>query len=293
MGMADLLNKRGFDMTNESIGIISVFVCTGGLFLLRHVIIDQPKRRRRRARVKLKLTNGVVALVSITAYGAFIQARAQQTIFNVPSSDVLPKARVYGELDVTWKPNQDRANVVQRFSSFVPRVVFGAGGDVEVGLNLNGNIQPGPDSTTLSPIIKWRVYNGKDNGWSLIVGDHLFFPVRNQAYDAGNYVYAQVSKTFNGGRTRLTAGGYDFSANVVAANANRGGGQFGFEQAVNSKFTVQADWFTGKHASGYFTPGFYVKPHPKVTLYGGYSIGNANAHKGNHFFYTAIGINFN
>jgi hypothetical protein len=107
------------------------------------------------------------------------------------------------------------------------------------------------------------------------------------------FKWPHFSKTFKGGRTRLTAGGYDFSPNVVAVGAHRGGGQFGFEQAVNAKFSVQADWFTGKQASGYFTPGFYVKPHPKVTLYGGYSIGNADVGKGNHFFYTAIGINLN
>ena len=222
-----------------------------------------------------------------------MQARAQQTIFNVPSSDVLPKARVYGELDVTWKPRNNANNTVQSFSSLVPRLVVGAGGNVEVGLNVTGNIQPGPDTTTLVSAFKWRIYNGKDNGWSLVAGDHLYIPVRNKTYDAGTHVYAQISKSFNGGKTRLTAGGYDFTPGVVAPNAHRAGGQFGFEHAVNTKLTVQADWFMGKHTNGYFTPGFYFKPHAKVTLYGGYSIGNADVSKGNHFFYTAIGINFN
>jgi hypothetical protein len=243
--------------------------------------------------MKFKWSYLAVAMGFMFAHGALMQARAQQTIFNVPSSDVLPKAKVYGELDVTWKPNKDADNVTPRFSSFVPRVVFGAGGDVEVGLNITGNVQPGADATALVPAIKWRAYDGKDNGWSVVAGDHLFIPVRNKAYKAGNYVYAQISRSFGGGKTRLTAGGYDFSPDVVAANAQRAGGQFGFEHAVNSKLTVQADWFTGKHAAGYFTPGFYVKPHPKVTVYGGYSIGNADADKGNHFFYAAIGVNFN
>jgi hypothetical protein len=234
----------------------------------------------------------VAAIGSLFGCGTLLEARAQQTLFNVPSSDVLPKAKVYGELDLSWKPNDNARNVVQSFSSFVPRVVIGAGGDMEVGLNIAGNIQPGPDTTTLVPVIKWRVYNGKDNGWSLVVGDHLFIPIRNKAYDAGNYVYAQVSKSF-GGKTRLTAGGYDFSPNVVASNAHRAGGQFGFEHTVNSKLTLQADWYTGNHAAGYFTPGFYFKPHPKLTIYGGYSIGNANVSKGNHFFLTEIGFNFN
>ena len=64
-------------------------------------------------------------------------------------------------------------------------------------------------------------------------------------------------------------------------------------QAEPIKFGVAADWYTGKHTSGYFTPGINFKAHPKVTGYVGYSIGNTAVSNGNHFFYTAIGINFN
>ena len=228
------------------------------------------------------------------AGGLSSTARAQQTIFNVPSSDVLDKGKVYGELDVTFKPNDDDGNVVGRFSSFVPRVEVGTGGRVEVGLNVTGNVQPGSDSTTLVPAIKFKAYDGGDNGFSMVVGDNVFIPVRNKSYDLGNYVYAQVSKTFPGTNgTRLTAGAYHFSDNVVATGAQRAGGQFGFEQSVTPRFTILADYYTGKHAAGYFTPGFAFKPHPKVTGYVGYSIGNSGASNGNHFFYTAIGINFN
>jgi hypothetical protein len=91
----------------------------------------------------------------------------------------------------------------------------------------------------------------------------------------------------------LTAGGYFFSKNVVALKASRAGEQFAFEQQVNSRLSIIADLFTGKHAAGYFTPGFNFKPYPKVTGYLGYSIGNSNASRGNHFFYAAIGINLN
>src|SRR6185503_5473544 len=101
------------------------------------------------------------------------------------------KGKVYGELDVSFKP------VVPRFSSFVPRIVAGCGNRFEAGLNITGNIQPGPDTTTLVPTIKWKAYDGGDNGWAFAVGDDLFIPVRNRSYDAGNYLYAQVSKAFN------------------------------------------------------------------------------------------------
>ncbi|MEP6741492.1 MAG: hypothetical protein ABJB61_03265, partial [bacterium] len=170
--------------------------------------------------------------------------------FNVPTTDVLDRGKVYFELDASLKPTDGA--VVTKFSSFVPRVVVGAGNRVEIGLNITGNIQPGADSTTLVPTIKWKPYQGKDNGWAFVVGDNLFIPVRNCAYNAGNYVYAEISKTRKSG-TRITAGGYDFTRNVVATG-NRAGGQFGFEHPLNKKVTLAADYFSGKHAAGYFTP---------------------------------------
>ena len=221
--------------------------------------------------------------------GVFSATYAQQTIFNVPSTDVLDKGKVYGEFDASFKLNDSDA--VNKFSSFVPRVVVGAGSNVEVGLNITGNIQPGADSTTLVPVIKWKPYQGKNNGVAVVMGDHVFIPVRNRAYNAGNYLYLELSKTFKSG-TRLTAGGYDFTRNVVSS-ANRVGSQFGFEQPLNKKVSFAADWFTGKHSAGYFTPGVVFKVGPKVTGYAGYSIGNQNASHGNHFFLLEVGYNFN
>ncbi len=217
------------------------------------------------------------------------QAAAQQTIFNVPSSDILDKGKVYFELDATFKTN--RSDALGKFSSFVPRVVAGTGGNVEVGVNITGNLNPGTDTTTIVPAIKWRPYYNEKNGVAIVVGDNVYIPVRNKSYNIGNYFYTQVSKTFKSG-TRITGGGYYFTKNVVSTAA-RGGGQFGFEQPVNKYLNINADWYTGRNAAGYFTPGIAFKPHPKVTGYLGYSIGNADARKGNHFVYAAIGINLN
>jgi hypothetical protein len=230
----------------------------------------------------------VVLLMMLCGIGSKI--RAQQTIFNVPSTDVLERGKVYAELDASFKSND--AEAMSRFSSFVPRMVVGAGGRVEVGLNVTGNIQPGPDSTTLVPTVKYKFYDGKENGFAIVGGDHLFIPVRRRAYNAGNYVYLELSKTFKKSGTRLTAGGYDFTRSVVD-DANRAGGQFGFEQPVSKTVTLAADYFTGKHAAGYFTPGVIFKVGKKTTGYAGYSVGNQNPTRGNHFFLLEVGYNFN
>lgn len=216
--------------------------------------------------------------------------QAQQTVFNVPSTDVLDKGKVYFELDVSVKPNNSTA--VNKFSAFVPRVVIGAGHHLEAGLNILGNIQPGPDSTTISPTIKWKVYDGAGNGWAAVLGDNLFVPVRNRAYSLGTYSYAMTQKTFKKS-TRVGFGGYFFSRNVVAPKANRGGGLFTLEQPISKPVTFAADWFTGKHGAGYLSAGAIFKVGKKITGYGSYSIGNQNAAHGNHFFLLEFGYNFN
>lgn len=279
-----------------------LLISTIPLIMLGAHCLDLAERReairRPNKQKQLTATNGdkhpqphVAALAAflLILFGLSTPIRAQQTIFNVPTTDVLDHGKVYAELDLSLKPTDGA--LVSRFSSFVPRVVVGAGNRVEIGLNLTGNIQPGADSTTLVPTIKSKPFQGKENGWAFVVGDNLFIPVRNRSYNAGNYVCAEISKTFKTG-TRVTAGGYDFTRNVVAS-ANRAGGQFGFEQPLNKKVTFAADWFTGKHASGYFTPGAVFKVGPKVTGYAGYSIGNQNLANGNHFFLLEMGYNFN
>lgn len=217
-----------------------------------------------------------------------VQANAQQTIFNVPTPDVLDRGKVYVELDAAFKV--DQRDQFGRSSSFVPRVVVGAGGKVEVGVNVIGNIQPGSDSTTIVPTVKWKFYENEKKDLALFGGSHLFIPVGNRSYNIGSYSYLAASKTIN--KTRLTAGGYVASKNVFASKAVRGGGQFGVEQTLNSKVTLAADWITGRHATGYFTPGVIYQPHPKVTTYWSYSIGNDKAAAGNHFFLFELGSNF-
>ena len=227
----------------------------------------------------------IVALCAPANHG-----NAQQTVFNVPTTDVLDKGKVYFELDLSAKPNDSTS--LDKFSSFVPRLVVGTGHGVEVGLNVTGNIQTGPDSTTLVPSIKWKLYDGGDNGWAIVAGNNLFIPVRNRTYDAGTYSYSMAQKTFNQS-TRVGFGGYFFSSNVVAANANRGGGQFTLEQPLNKKITIAADWFTGRHSAGCLTPGVIFKAGSNITGYASYSIGNHNASRGNHFFLLEFGYNFN
>ena len=219
----------------------------------------------------------LVAFPVCAAYG-------QETVFDVPSADVLDKGKVYGELDGTVR-------VVDPLATFTPRVVVGIGHQIEVGMNFDGLSAPTLDQLGISPTVKWLLWKSKISRWSLIVGDDLFFPVRQRTYNSGNYAYAFLAKEWKHG-TRISFGGYDFTRNVVA-NANRAGGQFTFEQQVNKRLTFAAEWYTGKQTAGYVNPGAIIKLNSKLTLYAAYQVGNAGVTTGNHQLLWEIGYNFN
>lgn len=209
---------------------------------------------------------------------------AQETVFNVPSGDILDRGKVYGELDVTYRPSDS-------LKTFTPRVVVGIGHRIEVGLNINGLATPGDIQTTLTPTIKWRAYDGGENGWAFLVGDNLFIPVQNKTYNAGTWTYAELVKSWKT-NTRATFGAYYASKNVFAP-FHRGGGQFAMEQTVTKRVTVAADWFTGTSSVGYVTPGAILKLTPRLNWYLSYQLGNSGVRSGNHQVLTELGYNWN
>jgi len=211
-------------------------------------------------------------------------AHAQETVFDVPSADILDKGKVYGEFDVTTRP-------VNPVATFTPRAVVGVGGSIEVGVNFDGPSTDTPFEQIISPTIKWRLWKNENSGWSFLLGDDLFFPATHRTYDAGNYAYAFFSKTWKHG-TRISLGGYDFTRHVVA-EANRAGGQFTFEHPINSRVTLAAEWYTGNQASGYVNPGAIFKLTSKLTLLTAYQIGNSGVSSGNHQFLWEFGYHFN
>lgn len=209
---------------------------------------------------------------------------AQETLFDVPSADILDKGKVYGELDGT-------ARVVDPLATFTPRVVVGIGHQIEVGVNFDGLSAPDVGELDISPTVKWRIWKARTSGWSFLIGDDLFFPVYQRSYNAGNYGYAFFAKEWKHG-TRAGFGGYDFTRKVVATG-NRAGGQFTLEQVVNRRLTLAAEWYTGNSTVGYVNTGAVIKLTQKLTLYTAYQIGNTGVTTGNHQFLWEIGYNFN
>ena len=221
--------------------------------------------------------------------GAAASLAAQSTILSMPSTDILPEGKIGIRFAARFKPNDEKAK--KKFSAFTPRVIYGLTKDIEIGVNLNGNVQPGADTTTLVPAVKWRFYQNEKHKTALVTGTNVFIPLRNKKYNIGNHFYLLGSKGFSKTGTKLTAGTYYYTANVVAKNAARVGGQFGLEQKINAKWGFAAEWMTGRHSSGYATAAFKYKMNKRTGVNFGYTVMNDRALQGNHFFYTSFSIN--
>jgi hypothetical protein len=67
----------------------------------------------------------------------------------------------------------------------------------------------------------------------------------------------------------------------------------GYEQPIQSKISVVADWFSGKNTFGYFTPGISITLPANGVFNAGYSLGNNSYHgNDNRFLYLFYGITF-
>jgi len=225
-----------------------------------------------------------IILFSLLLVFAWVVADAQQTVFNVPSADVLDSGKIYGELDVT-------CNVTTDSATFTPRVVLGISHRIEVGLNVNGFGLPGEQSFTPTPTLKWRVYSDTQQKWSWLVGDDVLIPAQNSTYAVGDYVWTEAAHKWNSG-TRATFGMYYITGKVAGAK-QKVGGQFAFEWPLNSRASFATDWFTGDSSIGYVTPGVILRTSRQLTWYGAYQIGNHALSRGNHQFLFEIGWNFN
>jgi len=233
-----------------------------------------------------KVTPNVLIPLVLSILVFVTGADAQQTIFTIPSSDVLDRGKVSVELAGAFKVNNEQT--LRKFSSFVPRLIVGLGKNVEIGFAFTGNIQPGPDAPTFGTGVKWKFYEKR--GFSFFAGTTFYIPIKHRAYKAGTVSYVGISKSI--GNARFTAGGFVSTRNVFAPHATRSGGIFGFEYEVNKKIGFAADWINGRHAFGFLTSGLIYKPHPKVSTTWAYAIGNNNANRGNHFFIVEMAYNF-
>jgi hypothetical protein len=215
---------------------------------------------------------------------------AQSTLFNIPSTDVVAKKKVYLEFDFISHLEDHKDG---GFQSYVPRAVFGLGKRTEVGLNAAFIDTLAPDQAVeLQPNIKHQFYQNEGNGVTVAGGGILYLPITNRTgTDTFGMVYTVVSKqvkTTHG--PRVTGGAYGLVGRVSGSGTN-GGAIVGYEQPlVTGKISFVADWLSGRNRFGYLTPGLSITVSKTSSLYAGYSVGNQG--RKNNALFVYYGITF-
>jgi len=211
---------------------------------------------------------------------------AQSTLFNIPSTDILPEKKVYLEFDfLAHLESYNNGG----FQAYIPRAVVGLGKKVEVGVNVAFTRNGAPNSVEIQPNIKYQAYQSEKYGTAVSTGAILYAPITRRAgTNTFAMVYGNVSKQFKGGYApRLTGGGYGL-VNRASGTGDKGGVMIGFEQPITRKVKFVADWYSGKNRFGYGTPGLAITTSKTSALYAGYSIGNSGRKNNSLFVYWGI-----
>ncbi|MBD0370008.1 MAG: hypothetical protein ICV60_04185 [Pyrinomonadaceae bacterium] len=217
-----------------------------------------------------RLNSFLVLLVILLASAQ--SAAAQTSIFNVPTTDVLPPEKLYVEADYITKPvSYEKGG----YSFFGPTIVYGLRKNVEVGINFFYTKSSDPDEAELQPNAKWQFYSNEGRGLEAAVGGIVFIPLKNRATTHPKaMLYANISKQIKGKYgPRFTTGAYGFVGRMDEGETRRGV-MLGYEQPLSGKVTFVTDWFSGYNVFGYTGVGLGVDLPKDNYIFTGYSFGN-------------------
>jgi hypothetical protein len=227
-------------------------------------------------------------LLLVVTPAARREARAQTSLFTVPTGEVLPEGESYLEFDFDTRPLGRRDGGFQTYGVFF---VHGARKGMEVGVSayFTKDWQES-EPVELQSNVKFRLYETESRGVSVGAGGILYAPTGRAGGDTMGMAYSTVTKSVPAlGGARFTGGGY------ALVGQNRGAGQnagalFGYEQPLHRRLSFIADWNTGRNRFGYAAAGFGLTLSKRSALYSAYYFGNEG--RGNNSLGVYYGLSF-
>jgi hypothetical protein len=215
-------------------------------------------------------------------------ARAQTSLFTVPTGEVLPEGESYLEFDFDTRPLGRRDGGFQTYGVFF---VQGVRRGVEVGVSAYFTKDwEKSEPVELQSNVKFSLYQSEEKGVSVGAGGILYAPTGRAGGDTLGMVYSTVTKSVPALRgASFTGGGY------ALVGQNRGAGQhagalFGYEQPLHRRLSFIADWNTGRNRFGYAAAGFGLTLSKRSALYSAYYFGNEG--RGNNSLGVYYGLSF-
>jgi hypothetical protein len=225
----------------------------------------------------------------VCSIGLVSNLAAQQNLFNVPSSEITEKKKIFFQQQFNFSRS------IQSNSNFC----YGLGKNMEIGLNLIG-LQTAPSSLRIKlndeingePIApltlltfqkvlpfseKFKLGLGTQLGTNLIK-----HPTTD--YKFANFSYLNSQSSFIDDKLKLNAGIY-YSNIAYEGDESGFGFMAGGEYSLSKKFHLVADWISGDNHIGVAVIGGMYYLTPKIPLSFGWQIPNDNLKNPNAFVF--------
>jgi len=204
------------------------------------------------------------------------EAHAQQTIFNVPSADILEKDKNFLQHE-----SQFRSKDPDKFWNSANYFAHGIGHNTELDITQFNLSTPASNNVTIGIGGKTALFFDEKDPYQIktIVG--FMLPISLQSNGVGHWFYASESVVLPQTNTRITAGFSSGSKQVFGKNVNSFMG--GIEQKITNDLSLIGDWYSGHHAWGLAALGFSYALPKNITFYGGYQVTNSKQNGRNSF----------
>ncbi len=213
----------------------------------------------------------------------------QTTIFNVPSTDIVPDKFFYFEADFSAHFDKLKNG---GFQTYGYKTIYGLNRKVEVGANFfytRNALMTAPKEFQAN--LKWKMYRQEKYGFAVTSGTQIFVPL-NKFAGTRTYpmFYANASQVVKQAKGLRVTGGVYTMAGVKRDFGTKKGFILGFEQPVSPKLNFIGDWYSGKNRFGYSVAGLSYAVTKKQYLYLGYNFGNSG--RANNAFSAFYGITY-
>ena len=184
-----------------------------------------------------------------------LSSYAQQTIINVPSSEVLPAG------DIIFKEsNRFRPFTNGGYTTLTPSATFGVGKGFEFSTAVGTYM--GSETEIQGDISAKKVwFLGPST--RLSVGGTVS-PYLNMGGHPDSFAFAHLSQRIKKTRTSITAGGY---MHGIQSFPDKGGVLLGIEQVIiPNKLRLAMDWTSGNDSQGRMGVGLKYRPVSTVSI---------------------------
>jgi hypothetical protein len=192
---------------------------------------------------------------------------SQQAIVNMPSADVATKGEHFlmHEAQIrSWRPG----NYLYGTSFYT----YGVGKNTELAVTAYNTGSPLPRTASMGFGYKTALpFGSSEKEQKLTFGNMYVQNLRGKG--AGHFSYAHYSFRLPRYHTRITAGGFAASRQLIERNT--GNVMLALEHPIKAKkLYFLTEWFGGRHDFGFVIPGILYHPTPRQVIVVAYKIPN-------------------